>query len=249
MKDGINAGGKETARHIKISVGLKNSIPNSIRFCNGQSEVSEDIALVKAINEAKIEKEDVLLFDRGVSSADSFRELDKQEKKFITRIKLNRKYHLVKRNDIVNAGNLDITSDEIVNLYNKKHQKINCNLRLIKAKNVAKDELWFLTNILDLSAEELAESYKERWSIGVFFKFIKQNLQFKNFVSHNMNGMQVYLYCILIAAILFIIFKISNKLTGFKMALLKFTLFIEKELIKDIVLFCGGNPNLVELKI
>ncbi len=35
-----------------------------------------------------------------------------------------------------------------------------------------------------------------------------------------------------IAAILFIIFKISNKLTGFKMALLKFTLLIEKELIK-----------------
>jgi hypothetical protein len=33
------------------------------------------------------------------------------------------------------------------------------------------------------------------------------------------------------------------------MALLKFTLLIEKELIKDIVLSCGGNPNLVELEI
>ena len=61
--------------------------------------------------------------------------------------------------------------------------------------------------------------------------------------------MSVYLYCILIAAILFVIYKISNDLTGFKLALLRFTLSVEKAMIKDIVSFCGGNPELVDLKL
>jgi hypothetical protein len=68
-----------------MSVGLKNAIPSSIRLCESQSESSEDIALVKAINDAKLEKEDILLFDRGISKTDTFVELDKQQTRFITR--------------------------------------------------------------------------------------------------------------------------------------------------------------------
>jgi IS4 transposase len=89
-------------------------------------------------------------------------------------------------------------------------------------------------------------SYKKRWEIEVFFKFIKQNLSFKHFISYNTNGMSVYLYCVLIAAILFTIFKISNKLTGFKLALLEFSLLLDKEIIKDMVVFCRGKPDLVD---
>ena len=251
LKDGINVGGKITDRHIKITIGLQGSIPSSVRLCEVQSEVSEDVALAKAINEAKIEKEDILLFDRGISKAETFQKLDQEEKRFITRIKQNRKYHVVKTNEIIT--NLDdqlaIISDEIVNLYDKKGKKINCELRLIKARNVEQQELYFLTNIDYLSAEDVGEAYKRRWDIEVFFKFIKQNLQIKHFISHNKNGMMVYIYCILIAAILFAIFKTTNKLTGFKIALLEFKLAIEKEIIKDIVLFCGGDPDLLDLKL
>ncbi|MDN3030396.1 MAG: transposase [Candidatus Tisiphia sp.] len=109
--------------------------------------------------------------------------------------------------------------------------------------------MWFLSNILYLSAQDIASSYKKRWEIEVFFKFIKQNLQIKHFISHRENGMKVYIYCILIAAILFAIFKKVNNLLGFKLVLLQFTLLLEKEIIKDIVLFCGGDPNLVDLKL
>ena len=61
-------GGKKADRNIKIIVGLKRSIPSSVRLCETQSEVSEDIALVKAINEAKIEKDiikNIVLFYGG----------------------------------------------------------------------------------------------------------------------------------------------------------------------------------------
>jgi len=192
-----------------------------------------------------------LLFDRGISKAETFQKLDQEEKKFVTRIKQNRKYNVVKTNAIIISidDKLEIISDEIVNLYDKKGKKINCELRLIKARNVEQQELYFLTNIDYLSAQDIGEAYKRRWDIEVFFKFIKQNLQIKHFISHNKNGMMVYIFCILIAAILFAIFKMTNKLTGFKIALLEFKLAIETEIIKDIVLFCGGDPSLVDLKL
>ena len=100
-----------------------------------------------------------------------------------------------------------------------------------------------------MSAVDIADSYKKRWDIEVLFKFLKQHLQFKKFISYNSNGMNIYIYCILIAAILLVIYKEVNNLKGYKIALLKFSFDINKAIIKDIMLFCGGNPDLVELKL
>ena len=74
-------------------------------------------------------------------------------------------------------------------------------------------------------------------------------MQFKHFISHSQNGMMVYIYSILIAAILFIIYKHQNKLTGFKIPLLQFTLELEKEIIRDLVIMCGGDPNKLKGKL
>ncbi len=67
--------------------------------------------------------------------------------------------------------------------------------------------------------------------IEVFFKFIKQNLGYKHFLSHTMNGMKVYIYMIIITALLFLVYKIKNNLHGFKIALLQFTEVIYMPLI------------------
>jgi hypothetical protein len=249
LKDGLNLGGKPGDRHIKLSFSLKNSIPSSVRFCTEASESSEDIALVRAINEAKVEKDSILLFDRGIAKADTFQEFTQEEKYFITRINVNRKYLLVKENALHQPEDdkLELISDQVINLYNT-NKRIKCDLRLIKAKS-QQEELWFLTNVFYLTPQSVCMSYKKRWEIEGFFRFIKQNLSFKHFISYNTNGMSVYLYCILIGAILFTIFKISNKLSGFKLALLEFSLALDKEIIKDIVVFCRGNPDLVDLKL
>lgn len=79
IKDGLNVGGDANDMQIKMSVELKGVLPNNIRFCTNQSEVSEDIALVKAINEAKLEKEDIILFDRGISKSKTFNDFTKQD--------------------------------------------------------------------------------------------------------------------------------------------------------------------------
>lgn len=251
LKNGLNLGGTSHNRYIKLSVSLKNSIPSSVRFCHNQSEASEDIALAAAINEAKIQKDDILLFDRGIAKAETFDNLTREEKFFVTRVNLNRKYRLLSSNRISKYKDDDLTiiSDENIHLYNKKGEEINCHLRLIKAKKRNSEEIWFLSNLFDLSTHDITLLYKLRWNIEVLFKFLKQHLQFKKFMSYDQNGMKVYLYCLLIAAILFIIYKIHNQLTGYKIALLQFSLDLNKSIIKDIVLFCGGNPDLVDQRL
>lgn len=101
IKDGLKIGGKSNDSQVKVSVGLKDQLPTSIRFCKGQEEGSEDIALVRAINEAKVKKEDILLFDRGIAKTGTFVEFDKKEYKFITRIHLKRRYDIVGKNEII----------------------------------------------------------------------------------------------------------------------------------------------------
>lgn len=120
IKDGLKVGGKSNDSQVKVSIGLKGQLPTSIRFCKGQEEGSENIALVRAINEAKIEKEDILLFDRGIAKAGTFAEFDKKEYKFITRVNVGRKHDTVKQNKVTQTffdNETEILEDKIVNLY------------------------------------------------------------------------------------------------------------------------------------
>src|SRR5690606_11342109 len=127
--------------------------------------------------------------------------------KFVTRIKCNRTYNVVEEKSVNYEGDLQIISDQIINFYNRSAKPIDNNLRLIKAINANNTEIWFLSNLLEASILDITGLYARRWDIEVFFKFIKQHLQFKQFISHSLNGMKVYMYCLLIAAILFLLFK------------------------------------------
>jgi len=121
----------------------------------------------------------------------------------------------------------------------------NINCVWIKIKYKAEDEIWFLTNLFTMPAYDVAQTYRRRWDIEVFFKFIKQNLGYKHFLSHSMNGMKVYIYMIIITALLFLVYKIKNNLQGFKIALFRFTLDLNDSFVRSIVLLSGGDLHAV----
>ena len=248
IKDGLKIGGKANDSQIKVTIGLRNTLPSSIRFCQSQSESSENIALIKAINEAKVSKEDILLFDRGINKTASFVEFEKKDYKFITRVVVGRKYKIVATNqpDLIEDNTSTIIEDLVVNLYDKEHKCIDTKLRLVKLLNKDENEIWFLTNLFDMPALEVTKLYKRRWDIEVFFKFIKQNLGYKHFLSHSLNGMKVYIYMILITALLFLVYKIRKQLEGFKIPLFQFNLDLEKSFIKTLIILAGGNFDAVK---
>lgn len=251
LKDGLKIHNSNENMQIKVSIGLKNQLPTSIRFCAERSEINENVALVRAINDARIEKEkDILLFDRGISKTQAFVDFDEQEYKFVTRVCLNRRYDIVKHNNIDRKyceDGSEIIQDLVVNLYQKSAKApIKHDLRLIKLKNAREDEIWFLTNLFETPAHEVTELYRRRWDIEVFFKFIKQNLGYKHFLSYSMNGMKAYIYMIMITALLFLIYKNMNNLTGFKIPLFQFALDLTISSVQSIILLAGGDPSLVD---
>lgn len=121
-------------------------------------------------------------------------------------------------------------SDHLIKLegfYSK--QKCPYYLRLVQIWVPEKQEiLEFVTNNMTLAAKTIADIYKERWQIEIFFKAIKQNLRIKTFVGTSFNAVMIQVWIALIAIMIlkFLQFKskinwsLSNLVAMLKMNLL-----------------------------
>ena len=99
-----------------------------------------------------------------------------------------------------------------------------------------------MTNNFDLEAYEVAKLYRKRWEIEVFFRFIKQQLNFSHLINRNLNGVKVMVYMSLILAMLIIVYKKKNNLDGYKIVKLKIVNELQKDLIKELIILSGGDP-------
>ena len=187
-----------------------------------------------------------MVFDRGLKSRKAFQEFTHHGISFVTRLNATRSVKTLSQNPLSpgeGTATLELISDENVYLFYEQKRKLNEPFRVIKARSKSTGELlFFLTNITELPASAITEIYKQRWDIEVFFKFLKQHLHFKHFFSYSENGIQVMMYMSMIAAILLLLYKKENKLRGYKIAKYAFVEELELEIIKEIVLFCGGDP-------
>jgi IS4 transposase len=64
------------------------------------------------------------------------------------------------------------------------------------------ERLRFLTNHMTLAASTIADIYKDRWQIEIFFKLLKQNLRIKSFVGTSANAVWIQIWTALIAMLL-----------------------------------------------
>ena len=80
----------------------------------------------------------------------------------------------------------------------------------------------------------------------MLIKFLKQHLQLEHLVTRDQNGIQVMLYMTLIVALLLIVCRKLNNLDSDRRAKLRFTQELDTEIVKQIVLICGGDPAKME---
>ena len=117
----------------------------------------------------------------------------KAENVFVTRIKTNTVFETVRELDLPNEENQDVLKDEIIRLTSNKALKTGISEVELRLVHVYKEDgnkvIEIITNQLDWTARTIADLYKKRWDIELFFKAIKQNLQIKTFVGTSENGL------------------------------------------------------------
>jgi len=124
------------------------------------------------------------------------------QKIFFVRRQQSKASYRVRERLPVNAS-LGLVSDETIQLTGAKGRECPQPLRRIAYKDPDPGKFYvFLTNHFRLSAKTIAEIYKERWQIEIFFRFIKQNLKIKAFIGNSENTVLTQIYAALIVYLL-----------------------------------------------
>lgn len=242
--DGKRARGANDLNQLKFTVGFDGLMVNSAQFHVAQNYLNENLALSEGILAQDSPQKGITVFDRGLRGRETFALLTEKGVQFVTRVDAFPKHEQIENRLISNpeTPTLDLKEDLTVFLFSAKG-KVKTPMRLIVGiKKSDGKPICFLTNIFGLPAEEITEIYKKRWEIEVFFKFIKQELNFSHLVSRTQNGIQVMFYLTMIAAMLILVYRKINHLKGFKHVKAQFVQDLEESLLREVILLCGGNP-------
>lgn len=152
----------------------------------------------RGVDNFRYEPDTIVIDDRGYFDFKLFVQRIADGNHFVTRIKDNIVYESVSEKELTDKNSDAILKDEIIQFTSLAAQK--AGLSEVKLRRTAvyieKDNrtVVLVTNQLDWSADTIAELYKRRWNIEVFFKLIKQNLQIKTFVGTHPNSCKSQLF-------------------------------------------------------
>lgn len=155
--------------------------------------------------------------DRAYNDYEWYYSLTQQGSKFVGRMKQNACYEVLETKLAIGEG---VISDEIIQLSSKQAKK-DCPTSLRRMTFCRKEDgkmLVFISNDMNRSAQEIADLYKQRWQIELFFKWIKQNLKIKTFIGRSENAVMIQ---VLVALITYLLLKLSQLGCHSKIALQK----------------------------
>ena len=165
-----------------------------------------DITAAKAM---PIEPGATYVYDLGYYDYGWWAQLDAAGCRFVTRLKKNTPLSVVKTNRV--PKNSNIVSDRIghlpARLANSRNNPLQVPVREICVIIETSKQLRIVTNDLDAPAEEIAELYKQRWQIELFFRWVKQTLRIRHFIGVSENAVRIQ---IAIALIAFLILRLAQ---------------------------------------
>jgi hypothetical protein len=147
---------------------------------------------------------EIVIFDKAYIDFAHLADLAMREVFWVTRAKENLECRIVRK---FQRGRLDpILADDLIELTTAASQKAYPNwIRRVVARvevNGEVREMVFLTNNLEWSAQTIADLYRCRWSIEVFFKELKLTLQLADFLGHNANAVRWQVWTALLVYLL-----------------------------------------------
>jgi IS4 transposase len=169
-----------------------------------------DITAAKAM---PIEPGATYVYDLGYYDYGWWAQLDDAGCRFVTRLKKNTPLSVVKENRVAKNGN--VVSDRIghlpARLANSRKNPLQIPVREICIIIESGKQLRIVTNDLDAPAEEIADLYKRRWQIELFFRWVKQTLRIKHFVGVSENAVRIQIAIALIAFLILRLAQLAQK--------------------------------------
>ena len=151
---------------------------------------------------ADLRSGEIALFDKGYVDFAHLRDLDERGIFWVTRAKENMAYEVVKK--MPASKDPKILRDEVIVLSQPNKPAPELMRRVVALVEVDGEEreMVFLTNNLEWSPRSVADLYRCRWQIEVFFKPIKQTLQLADFLGHNANAVRWQVWTALLVYVL-----------------------------------------------
>ena len=166
---------------------------------------------IKAMPEIPYEKGAYYIFDRGYNDFSNLFKIEQIEATFAVRAKKNLKF---KQTSWKRRLPKNVLSDSTIEFTVYKSSKdYPIPLRRVVYYDAEQGRTFvFLTNNFVLPAPIIAELYRNRWSVELFFKWLKQHLKIKKFWGTSENAVRIQIYCAIITYCLVVIVKHDMKL-------------------------------------
>lgn len=144
----------------------------------------------KAIKYIPYESGSYYVFDRGYNAFKELYKIHLHESFFVVRAKKNLQFKCIRWRRRLPKNVLTDSVIELTDIITR--QKYPERLRLVKYRDENQDrEFVFLTNAFHLTSLEIAELYKNRWQVELFFKWLKQHLKIKKFWGTTENAVRI----------------------------------------------------------
>jgi putative transposase len=190
---------------IKLHTVLTGMLPQCVLVTDGKTHDR------RAVQDLHFEPDDLLIFDRAYLDYAWLYQLHQGGVWFVTRLKINSRFEVIQTQETSVDG--PILADQVIRL--NSPQGLTCYPELLRRVHYRDPETGkeyvFLTNRLDLPALQVAELYRRRWQIELFFKWIKQNLKIKAFYGTSKNAVLIQIWTALIAYLLLVWLKFKSK--------------------------------------
>ena len=228
---------RRTKAAVKLHVGLNHSghLPEFVTVTEGNQH---EVNLGKLM---AFPKGSIVTFDKGYNDYSWYNQLTQKGIFFVTRQKTNASYRVVERRSV--TKNKGLTSDHTIEFTGAiTSKKCPAQLRRIGYRDPETGKHYvFLTNNFKLAANTIAQIYKARWDVELFFKWIKQNLKIQTFVGTSKNAVMTQIWIALCVYLLLAFIKFQSgirKSAQQILRLLQLNLF-EK---RDLLALLRGDP-------
>lgn len=200
---------------IKLHVLLESTTqtPSWTRFS------AANVNDVELAAEVPLQEGALYVFDKGYCDYNWWYGISSAGARFVTRFKYNAGLEVLADLDIPTEDQGVVLQDQLVKFKRKSpggkrvNKHFDTPLRRVTVVRPDKEKpLVLATNDFKASASEIAQRYKERWAIELFFKWIKQHLKIKKFLGRTENAVRIQILTALISYLLVALYKQRHSL-------------------------------------